>query len=423
MQFPTFKLKTKITNLAKADSEIAQALEAELKRQQDGLEMIPSENFVSTAVLEALGSVATNKYSEGYPGKRYYGGNQWIDVIETCAIERAKKLFGAAYANVQPHSGSGANMAAYFATAKPGDKIMGMSMAMGGHLTHGHPMNFSGVFYQVVPYGVGRDGYLNMDEIRDIARREKPRVIVAGATAYPRLIDFAAFAEIAHEVGAVAIADISHVAGLIIGGVHPHPFPFTDIVTTTTHKTLRGPRGAMILAKTEYGEALNKAIIPGLQGGPLEHAIAAKAVALKEASEPSFKEYARQVVTNAGSLADTLLKEGLTLVTGGTDNHLLLIDLTPLGIGGKEAEQMLDSLGITVNKNMIPYDTRRPLDPSGIRLGTPALTTRGFKEDDMRVIGHLIANVLKKPGDDTLKERARDTIHELTLRHPLYLNL
>ncbi len=417
------KVREQPSILALEDQEIAAAIKHELQRQKTVLEMIPSENFVSLAVLEAMGTVLTNKYSEGYPGKRYYGGNQWIDVVETLAVERAKKLFGAPYANVQPHSGSQANQAAYFATLKPGEKMMGMSLAMGGHLTHGHPLNFSGVFYQVIPYGVRRDGYLDLDEIRELALRERPRVIVSGATAYPRQIDFAAFAQIAHEINAVAVADISHVAGLVAAGIHPHPFPETDLVTTTTHKTLRGPRGAIILAQEKFESALNKAIIPGLQGGPLEHIIAAKAVALAEAMKPSFGNYARQVVRNAQALAESLLAEGLSLVSGGTDNHLILIDLTTLNLGGREAEEILDTIGITVNKNMIPYDPRKPLDPSGIRLGTPALTTRGFEETDFQIIGQIIAQILKNPTNDQTKIRAQKTIGELTAAHPLYPDL
>ncbi|MBI4133221.1 serine hydroxymethyltransferase [Candidatus Uhrbacteria bacterium] len=410
-------------HLSQFDPDIARAVENELNRQRDVLEMIPSENFVSQAVLEAMGTVLTNKYSEGYPGKRYYGGNQYIDVVETAAIERAKQLFGAEYANVQPHAGSQANMAAYFAVMKPGEKLMGMALPMGGHLTHGHPLSFSGTFYTVVPYGVRRDGWLDMDEVREIARRERPKVLVCGASAYPRTIDFKAFAAIAHEVGAVAIADIAHVAGLVVGEVHPHPFPEIDIVTTTTHKTLRGPRSAIVLAKASFGPAIDKAVIPGLQGGPQEHMIAAKAVAFKEALEPSFKEYAQQVVQNAKALAASLLEEGLTLVTGGTDNHLMLIDVTPLGSAGKAAETTLDTVGITVNKNMIPYDGRKPLDPSGIRLGTPALTTRGFTEADMTVVGKLIARVLKNPTNEIIHNEVRGAVYELTHKHPLYRGL
>lgn len=409
-----------MTHLSQYDPEISQAIARELERQRNGLEMIPSENFTSLAIMEAMGTVPTNKYAEGYPGKRYYGGNQFIDVIEITAIERAKKLFQAEHANVQPNAGSAANMAAYFAVLEPGDTLMGMNLAMGGHLTHGYPLNFSGKVFRAVQYGVRRDGFLDMDEIRELARKEKPKVIVSGATAYPRLIDFQAFAEIAHEVGAIAIADISHVAGLVVGEVHPHPFPNTDIVTTTTHKTLRGPRSAIILSKTEYAQKIDKAIIPGLQGGPLEHIIAAKAVCFKEAMEPSFKNYARQIVVNAKALAATLMEQGLALSTGGTDNHLMLVDVTPFGTTGKQAEVLLDEVGITVNKNMIPYDQRKPLDPSGIRLGTPALTTRGFTEDDMRIIGRTIAEVLKNPTNDDVKKRARTTVRELTEQHPLY---
>lgn len=412
-----------MTHLSQYDPEISQTIARELERQRKGWEMIPSENFTSLAVLEAMGTVPTNKYAEGYPGKRYYGGNQFIDVIETTAIERAKKLFNAEHANVQPNAGSAANMAAYFAVLEPGDTLMGMALPMGGHLTHGYPLNFSGKIFRAVQYGVRHDGYLDMDEIRELARREKPKVIVSGATAYPRLIDFKAFSEIAHEVGAIAIADISHVAGLVVGKVHPHPFPHTDIVTTTTHKTLRGPRSAIILSQAEFAQKIDKAIIPGLQGGPLEHIIAAKAVCFKEAMEPSFKDYARQIVANAKVLASALMEQGLVLSTGGTDNHLMLVEVTPLGLGGKQAEAVLDEVGITVNKNMIPYDMRKPLDPSGIRLGTPALTTRGFTEDDMRIIGRTIAELLKNPTSDDVKKRARNIVRELTEKHPLYPGL
>lgn len=410
-------------NLSKTDPQIADAISKELERQRHGLEMIPSENFTSLAVMEAAGTTLTNKYAEGYPGKRYYGGNQFIDVVETLAIERAKQLFGAECANVQPNAGSGANMAALYAVLNPGDTLMGMALPMGGHLTHGYPLNFTGKFYKAVQYGVDKNGFLNMEEIRELAHRERPKVIISGATAYPRLFDFKAFADIAHEVGAVAIADISHVAGLVVGGVHPHPFPWSDIVTTTTHKTLRGPRSAVILSKAEFGPKIDKAIIPGLQGGPLEHIIAAKAVAFKEAAEPSFKDYARQIVANAKILADSLMAEGLILVSGGTDNHLILADVTPFGITGKQAEIVLDEVNITVNKNMIPYDPRKPLDPSGIRLGTPALTTRGFKEEDMKVVGKIIVDVLKNPASEEVKTKARATVRELTDKYPLYPEL
>lgn len=406
--------------LSQYDPEITAAIQNELHRQQNGLEMIPSENFVSRAVLEAMGTVPNNKYAEGYPGKRYYGGNQFIDVIETTAIERAKKLFNAEHANVQPNAGSAANMAALYAVMEPGATLMGMALAMGGHLTHGYPLNFTGKIYRAVQYGVRRDGFLDMDEIREMARREKPKVLISGATAYPRLFDYQAFSEIAHEVGAIHLADISHVAGLIVGEVHPHPFPHTDIVMTTTHKTLRGPRSAILLSKAEYAQKIDKAIIPGLQGGPLEHIIAAKAVCFKEALEPSFKDYARQIVANAKALAQSLMEAGLTLASNGTDNHLILADVTPLNITGKQAEAVLDEVGITVNKNLIPYDQRKPLDPSGIRLGTPALTTRGFTEEDMRVIGHTISEILKNPTSDDVKTRARATVRELTEKHPLY---
>ncbi|MFH0973164.1 MAG: serine hydroxymethyltransferase, partial [Candidatus Micrarchaeota archaeon] len=355
--------------LREADPEIAAAIEKEFERQATVLELIPSENVVSGAVLEALGSVLTNKYSEGYPHKRYYGGNEFIDIVEDIAIERAKKLFGAEHVNVQPYSGSPANMAVYFALLEPGDKLMGMSLAMGGHLTHGHPVNFSGKLYKPVHYGVDKETELiDYDVVRKLALAEKPKIIVSGATAYPRLFDFKRFAEIAEECGAYSMADIAHIAGLIAAGVHPSPFPFTDVVTTTTHKTLRGPRGAMIMCKQAFAERIDKAVFPGLQGGPHEHAIAGKAVAFAEAAKPEFKEYAKQIVKNAKALADELNALGFRLVSGGTDNHLILIDLTPKNVTGKQAEAALDKAHITVNKNMIPFDSRKPFDPSGIRI-------------------------------------------------------
>jgi glycine hydroxymethyltransferase len=409
-------------HLEKFDPQIAKTIKLEIKRQQNGLTLIASENIVSEAVLEAQGSPLTNKYSEGYPGRRYYGGNEFIDICENLAIERAKKLFGAEYANVQPHAGSQANLAAYFAFLQPQDKIMAMSLAFGGHLTHGHKINITGKFYNFAHYGVCANGRLDMDEIRAMAIAEKPKMIVAGYTAYPRAIDFKAFRSIADEVGAVLMVDMAHIAGLVAGGAHMSPIPYADVVTTTTHKTLRGPRGAMILAKKEYAEKIDKAIMPGMQGGPLEHIIAAKAVAFKEAMSSSFKKYATQIVKNARSLADTLNGEGFNLVSGGTDNHLILVDLTNLGIFGKDAEKLLEDVGIYVNKNLIPFDTRKPMDPSGLRIGTPAITTRGFKEKDTEILGHTIADVLKNRNDKSNKEAIKK-IRELTEKFPIYKNL
>ena len=411
-------------SLKQADPEVYEAIRNELGRQRYGLELIPSENFASQAVLEAQGSVLTNKYSEGYPGKRYYGGNQFIDVTETLAIERAKKLFGAEHANVQPHAGAQANMAAYFAFLEIGDKMMGLNLSMGGHLTHGSPVNFSGKWYKVVAYNVDRETHLlNYDEIKKQAIAEKPKLIQCGYTAYPRLIDFKAFREICDESGAYLMADIAHIAGLIAGGVHPSPVPYADVVTTTTHKTLRGPRGAIILCKKQYAEKIDKAVFPGLQGGPLEHVIAAKAVCFKEAMQPSFKEYAKQIVKNAKALADELMGQGFKLVSGGTDNHLILMDLTNKGITGKEAQEVLDSVGITANKNTIPYDTQKPFITSGLRLGTPALTTRGMKESEMKEVGVMIAKVLGNKGDSAILEKVRAEVKALAERFPLYKSL
>ena len=425
-----------MTDLYKNDPEIFNLIQSELHRQREGLEMIPSENFTSPAVMEALGSVLTNKYSEGYPGARYYGGNEFIDQVENLARDRAKKLFSVEHANVQPYSGSPANQAIYFALLNPGDKVLGMSLAQGGHLTHGYKLNFSGKYYQAVSYGVDEKTHLlNYEAIREIALKEKPKMIICGATAYPRIIDFKKFREIADEVQAYLVADISHVTGLIIAGEHPSPFSYADVVMTTTHKTLRGPRGAMILvpkvidryhdlyhqtSKRNLAELIDAAIIPGLQGGPHNHQTAAIAVALKEAMEPSFIEYGKQIVKNAKALAESLTNQGLNLITGGTDNHLILIDLTNLNLTGKQAEAALDSVGITVNKNLIPFDKRKPMDPSGIRLGTPALTTRGFKEDAMRIIGQLIARVLKNPNDTATHIEVKEKIRSLTKTHPLY---
>ncbi len=425
--------------LQKSDNEVYTIIQKELERQRKVLEMIPSENFTSVAVIEALGTVLTNKYSEGYPGRRYYGGNEFIDDIENLARDRAKKLFGVEYANVQPYSGSPANQAVYFALLKPGDTVLGMDLAMGGHLTHGYKLNFSGKYYHAVAYGVDQTtSLIDYDQVREIALRERPKMIIAGATAYPRKFDFAKFAEIAHEVDAYLLVDMSHITGLIIAGVHPSPVPHADVIMTTTHKTLRGPRGAMILAtkladrlhdvfrpesKKDLGGLIDSAIIPGLQGGPHNHQTAAIAVCLKEAMEPSFIEYGRHIQKNAAALAEELVAHGMTLVTGGTDNHLVLVDVTPQGIPGKQAEELLDSVGITVNKNLIPYDKRKAMDPSGIRLGTPALTTRGFTEADMKVVAGLIADVVTHPSDEAVLDRVRSKVAELTSAHPLYPEL
>jgi len=407
--------------LKMVDKEVYNAIVSETKRINNGLELIPSENFPSKAVLEALGSVMNNKYAEGYPGKRYYGGNEFIDVVERLAIERAKKLFGAEHVNVQPYSGSPANLAVYFAFLKPGDKILGMDLSCGGHLTHGAKVNFSGKLYNSVFYGVDEEtNLIDYDEVRKMAMREKPKIIVSGHSAYPRKLDFKAFQEIAESIGAIHMADIAHIAGLIVAGMHPSPFPFTDVVTTTTHKTLRGPRGAMIMCKQEYAEIIDKAVFPGLQGGPHEHAIAAKAVAFKEAMSQEFKEYGRQIVKNAKALADALMDNGFKLITDGTDNHLMLVDLRNKGVTGKEAEKALDKAGITVNKNMIPYDPRKPFDPSGIRLGTPAITTRGMKEGEMKDIGNYIAKVIENIGNENVIKRVREDVIELCKQFPIY---
>jgi len=403
------------------DKEIYNLIQKEKERINSGLELIPSENFASPAVLEALGSVFNNKYSEGYPKKRYYGGNEFVDSVETLAIERAKKLFGAEHVNVQPYSGSPANMAVYFALLQPGDKLMGMSLDMGGHLTHGHRVNFSGMLYKSVKYGVDRETeMLDYDEIRKIAEREKPKIIVSGATAYPREIDFKEFHEIAQDVGAYSMADIAHIAGLIAAGVHQSPFPFTDVVTTTTHKTLRGPRSGMIMCKKEFADVIDKAVFPGLQGGPHEHVIAAKAVCFHEAMQPEFKEYAKQIIKNAKALADALMDYGFRLVTGGTDNHLILVDLKNKDVTGKEAEDALDKAGITVNKNMIPYDPRKPWDPSGIRLGTPAVTTRGMKESEMKEIARWINDAIENRNDEDRLKKIRECVKEFVKDFPVY---
>jgi glycine hydroxymethyltransferase len=421
------------------DKEIYSAILSELQRQQEGLEMIPSENYVSPAVLEALGSIGTNKYSEGYPGKRYYGGNEFIDIVENLARDRAKKLFGVEHANVQPYSGSPANQAVYYALLEPGDKVMGLSLPHGGHLTHGWKVSFSGRYYHSVPYGVDKETHLiNYDEVLELAKKEKPKLIIAGATAYPREFDFKAFGQIASEVGAYLLTDIAHIAGLIIAGVHQSPVDFADVITTTTHKTLRGPRGAMILCpknadrfkekyhpdtKWNLSELIDRAVFPGLQGGPHNHQTTAIAVALKEASTSEFKHYGEQIVKNARALAARLLEHDFKLITGGTDNHLVLIDLTNKNMAGQEGETVLDEVGITVNKNTIPFDLRKPMDPSGIRLGTPALTTRGFREEDMVVVADLIAETIHNPKKELVKEEVKKKVKELTRKHPIYQDL
>lgn len=408
--------------LKQSDPEIAKELDLELNRQRTKLELIASENIVSKAVMEAQGSVLTNKYAEGYPGKRYYGGCEYVDVVEQLAIDRAKKLFGAAYANVQPHSGAQANMAVFFALLTPGDTVMGMNLTDGGHLTHGSPVNMSGKYFKIVPYGVDKETErIDYDALEKQAEECKPKMIVAGASAYARIIDFPRLAEIAHKVGAYLMVDIAHIAGLVAAGLHPSPVPYADVVTTTTHKTLRGPRGGMILCKdAEFGKQFNKAVFPGIQGGPLMHVIAAKAVALGEALRPEFKEYAAQTIKNAKALAETLQQDGFRIVSGGTDNHLMLVDLTSKDITGKEAQNVLDEVNITSNRNTIPFEPRSPFVTSGIRLGSPALTTRGFKEDDMREVGNIIALVLNDPTNEEKKEEARRRVAALCKKYPLY---
>ena len=407
--------------LREADPDIARAIEDEVRRQEDGLELIASENFVSPAVMEAMGSPLTNKYAEGYPGKRYYGGCEFVDVVEQLAIDRAKKLFGAEHANVQPHSGAQANMAIYFAFLKPGDTVLGMNLSHGGHLTHGSPVNFSGMLYRPVAYGVREDtGLIDMDQLRDTAREHRPKMIVAGFSAYSRPLDFAAFAEIAREVGARLMVDMAHVAGLVAAGLYPTPVPYADAVTTTTHKTLRGPRGGLILCKAEHAALINKQVFPGMQGGPLMHVIAAKAVALREAMEPAFVEYARQVVANARALAGALMERGFSIVSGGTDNHLMLVDLRNRGLTGKAAEAALGAAHITVNKNTVPGETQSPFVTSGIRIGTSAVTTRGMKEGEMLRIAELIDRVLRKPDDAATIRAAGNEVHLLAGGFPLY---
>ncbi len=402
------------------DPELWAAMAGEIERQQDGLEMIASENYTSAAVMQAVGSVLTNKYAEGYPGRRYYGGCEYVDVVEDIARDRAKELFGAEFANVQPHSGSQANTAVYLGLLEPGDTVLGLDLAHGGHLTHGMKLNISGMLYNFISYGVRKEDHLlDFDQIVALAREHKPKLIVAGASAYPREIPHDKFAEIAQEVGAKLMVDMAHYAGLVAAGLHNSPVPVADVVTTTTHKTLRGPRAGLILAKREYAKVLNSRVFPGTQGGPLMHAVAGKAVCFHEALQPEFRSYIEQVIANAKALAEVLVRGSLNLVSGGTDNHLMLVDVTPLGIGGKTAEEVLDRCGITVNKNMIPYDERKPVDPSGIRVGTPALTTRGMGTDEMQTIGHWMLEALRSSDDESVHERIRGQIRELCIDFPV----
>ncbi len=404
--------------LASFDPEVGAAVKAEYDRQRRNIELIASENFVSPAVLAAVGTVLTNKYAEGYPGKRYYGGCQCVDVVEEIARQRACELFGADHANVQPHSGASANYAVYQALCNVGDTVLGMNLAHGGHLTHGSPVNFSGKNYNIVPYGVNDDGYIDYDQLRDLAKKYQPKMILAGASAYPRIIDFMTIREIADEVGAYMFVDMAHIAGLVAAGLHPSPIPYADVVSTTTHKTLRGPRGGVIFCKAEHAKKIDSAIFPGSQGGPLEHVIAGKAVAFGEALKPEFKEYQQQIVKNAAVLADTLKEQGFDLVSGGTDNHLMLVDLRPAGLTGKEMEHRLDEVNITVNKNAIPNDPEKPFVTSGIRVGTPAATTRGFKEEEMKVIGRLLWQTATE--FETKADQIRIEVKELTDKYPLY---
>lgn len=410
-----------LEEVRREDPEIAAAIEQEMARQNDHIELIASENWVSKAVMAAMGSPLTNKYAEGYPGKRYYGGCQCVDVVETLAIERAKKLFGCTYANVQPHSGAQANLAVEYAVLKPGDTLMGMNLSQGGHLTHGSPANISGAYFNIVAYGVDENGFIDYEELMRIAMESKPKMIIAGASAYARTIDFKKFREVADACGAVLMADIAHIAGLVAAGLHPSPFPWCDIVTTTTHKTLRGPRGGLILASQEAADKfkLNKAVFPGIQGGPLEHVIAAKAVCFKEALDPSFKVYAQSIIDNAKALADGLMKRDVDIVSGGTDNHLMLVDLTRDDLTGKEVEKWLDEAHITANKNTIPNEQRSPFVTSGIRLGTPAVTTRGMNTEDMDCVAEAIALVIKEKEEGI--EKARAIVAELTAKYPLVM--
>lgn len=405
----------------KQDPEVYKALEGELNRQKDQLELIASENIVSEAVLEAQGSVLTNKYAEGYPGKRYYGGCECVDIAETLAIERAKKIFGAEHANVQPHSGTQANMAVYMTLLKPGDTVLGMNLAHGGHLSHGHPLNFSGIFYNFVAYGVKRDTeHIDYDEMEKLALEHKPKLIVAGASAYPRIIDFKRIRDIASNAGALVMVDIAHIAGLVVADIHPSPVPYADFVTTTTHKTLRGPRGGMVLCKQEYAKNLDRMVLPGIQGGPLMHVIAAKAVAFGEAMKPEFIEYQKQIVKNAAVLAEELQKKGFRLVSGGTDNHLMLVDLRDKKLTGKEVEKLLDKAGITVNKNAIPFDPEKPLVTSGIRIGTPAVTTRGMKQPEMKLIAQYISEAVDNKDNEEKIAEIKRKVKTLCNKFPIY---
>jgi glycine hydroxymethyltransferase len=411
-------------SLAETDPDIAGAIRHEVARQSEGLELIASENFVSAAVLEAAGSVMTNKYAEGYPGKRYYGGCEFVDVAESLAISRAKQLFGAEHANVQPHSGAQANMSVYFAVVKPGDTVVGMNLAHGGHLTHGHPLNFSGQFYKIVPYGVRRDDErIDYDEAERLAHEHKPKMLIVGASAYPRTIDFPRMGKLAADVGAALMVDMAHIAGLVAVGLHPSPVPHADFVTSTTHKTLRGPRSGLVLCREKWAKDLDRAVFPGVQGGPLMHIVAAKAVCFKEAMEPDFKAYQRQILANAQRLASVLKGHGFRLVSGGTDNHLMLVDVFSKGITGKAAEAALGKAGITVNKNAIPFDQNPPMVASGIRIGTPAVTTRGMGEAEMDEIGSLIARVLASPEDDKALGMVREEVERLCRKFPLYPEL
>lgn len=414
-----------LEKLAVVDPELSGYIGEELNRQRNKIELIASENFVSPAVMEAMGTILTNKYAEGYPGHRYYGGCEYVDKVETLAIERAKKLFGAKYANVQPHCGASTNLAVYYAFLKPGDTMMGMNLSQGGHLSHGSPVNISGRYFNIIPYGVDQETeMIDYEAMEKLAQEHKPKLIVAGASAYPRAIDFKRIADIAHSVGALLLVDMAHIAGLVAAGVHQSPVPYADIVTTTTHKTLRGPRGGLILCnKEEYAKAIDKAIFPGIQGGPLMHIIAAKAVAFGEALQPEFKEYQENIVKNAKAFADELIKEGFRLVSGGTDNHLVLVDVRGQGLTGKEAEHLLDAVGITCNKNTIPFDPASPFVTSGIRLGTPAATTRGFKEDDMREVAKIIGLVLNNPADEAKHAEAKQRVAVLCEKYPMYQNI
>ena len=411
-----------LTNLKTVDPEIQKAIDQELSRQREKLEMIASENIVSTAVMQAQGSILTNKYAEGYPGKRYYGGCEYVDIVEQLAIDRAKKLFGAEYANVQPHSGAQANTAVYFALLEPGDTILGMNLTDGGHLTHGSPVNISGKYFKIIPYGVDKETErIDYDELERLAKEHQPKLIVGGASAYSRVIDFERMAQIAKSVGAYLMIDMAHIAGLVAAGLHPSPVPYADVVTTTTHKTLRGPRGGLILCRdAEFGKQFNKAIFPGIQGGPLMHVVAAKAVAFKEALSDEFKVYQQQVLDNAKALADELVKKGFRIVSGGTDNHLMLVDLRSKNITGKEAQFLLDEIGITANRNTIPFEPLSPFVTSGIRLGTPALTTRGLKEEDIREVADIIADVIENREDSAVIEAAKAKVQAICKKFPLY---